>query len=163
MTQLPPLPDIKSPSVMLHEIGQALEDAREHLAVIEAEIRRLANEGIFAAVPRMSWEKRKGKEYLYLWFPRVSDAAAGYGWTGPGGRQKVYVGRDPKNVARVRDMVERTRRVNDLVLTKERLARWLTVQEINVWRLHRVIDDFPRGDVDPLSLEFSEVVKWRIR
>ncbi len=156
------VPKLKTPTVMLQEISQTLADAREHLAELETEIRNLISQGVFDAVPRLDWQTKNGREYLYLWFPRSRSKP---GWTGPNGKAKVYVGRDPLKVKNAREWIDRTSRVLELTQTKEQLERWITEVEVEVWRLHRtaVARSYPKAEINTLQHEFSEVAQWRTR
>ncbi len=156
------IPQIKTPTVMLQEIIQTLADAREHLAELEAEIRSLISQGVFDAVPRLDWQTKNGREYLYLWFPRSRQHP---GWTGPKGKAKMYVGREPVKVKNAKEWIERTRRAIELTQTKEALERWITEMEMEVWRLHRevVARSYPKAEINALQNEFEEVAQWRTR
>lgn len=131
----------------LHRIDKQLAAARGKLADIKERMNELAEAGMYPAVPSESWEEKSNTDnlYLYMRFPKNYN---GSGHMGPGGRRRLYIGRDREKVYTARMKAARRKRWEQLKQKRDHLQRWINDRQTTLRRLKRVIDDWPGADVD---------------
>ena len=140
------MPTTTDPATLLADITHALTTIEATINAIDAEIKRLRVMGIFADTPRQVWEDKFGNDYLYLIFPSLPSG----GYTGPNGKRKVYIGRQPNAVAKAEAMIARTNQVitlrhdfDNLITHRRRLLSDLMSAQLTAQRPPRLSGPIP--------------------
>lgn len=134
----------------VHDILAQLEAARAHRAAIRQMIDRVAQEGMYDAVPTESWQDRGGDgRYLYHYFRWDSRRER---YLGPEGKKKVYVGSDPERIADARRLATNRRTHDRLVAAEQKLANWLVWRERELANLAREAGRYPTFDLQSLDV-----------
>lgn len=118
----------------IHRQAQA---ALVHLDAIERALATLEQQGVFPAVPVITWKDRAHK-YMELRFPAGT----------PGhdtGNQRQYIGADPGAQAHARAQIERSQRHETLRTHRDELRRWLRRRGAEVQRLAEAYATWPRA------------------
>lgn len=137
----------------LSTIREQLLKADEHLAAIRQAMAALKAAGMYPAVPlREGWETRGDVEYMWYYF---SMGHNGRDYQGPGGKRKVYVGRDPQKIAAARQMAQNRRRWEELQQTASGLDGWLKSRHRELGRLAVDTRRWPRADLETLGLDLA--------
>ncbi len=110
---------------MFQVIEGVLDEAAVRLRGLKEEMEGLEKSGMYPAVPTEQWQSRNGsgRRYLYMLF-RYSRAMGGY--SGPGGKRKVYVGCKEERIAEARRLVENRLRWEEVEKEVRRVEWWVT-------------------------------------
>jgi len=108
-------------NVLVEQFREGVESAYRHRDAINRTIAGVGD--MYPAIPTESWQERGGRgKYLYMLFP--SDKR-GAGYSGPGGKRKVYVGNKPERIAAARQLAANRRRYEDLQRARRNLLQWI--------------------------------------
>lgn len=129
----------------LDRIHQGFKAGLDHLGKLERAMAALEEAGMYPAVPTEQWQSRNGGEPIYLYMMFHFDHRQG-GYTGPDGKQKVYVGCKEKRIDEARRLARNRRRWEQLQRTRQQLGAWLVDVESEVKRLARRSDAWPQLD-----------------
>lgn len=131
-------------TTQLHAIGHHLAGAQAHLARIQQMMDRIAQEGMYDAVPTESWQDRGGPgRYLYHYFPQDRTGAS---YLGPDGKKKLYIGVEPARIKEARRLAHNRRRYNTLNQAAAALQRWLGYRQTDLNNLAAHAPCYPRFD-----------------
>jgi hypothetical protein len=130
----------------LDHIYKQIELARLHVAQIEEAMFALKAAGMYPSVPTEQWQSRNGGEanYLYMLF-RWDNLQGGY--SGPQGKQKIYVGNKPERIEEARRLARNRRRWEELERARGQLSRWLARIESEVHDLASQAGDWPKVEL----------------
>lgn len=98
---------------LVSQIEERLRTTTDWLAEINAELTHLKEQGVYDAIPSMSWEARNGgrKKYLRLVFP-----------TEHGRRRREYIGSHPEKIEAAKETIARTKRATKLEAERRRIT-----------------------------------------
>jgi len=109
-------------AVLIDQFHKVVESAYQHRDEINRAIAQVGE--MYPAIPTESWQDRNGKgKYLYMLF---SVDCSGSGYSGPGGKRKVYIGNKPDCIKKARQLAENRRRYEKLQRARRELVNWIT-------------------------------------
>lgn len=80
---------------------------------------------MYPAIPTESWQDRNGTgKYLYMLFSGNRHG----GYSGPGGKRKLYVGNKPDRITEARRLAANRRRYDELQRARRNLIYWIDKQ-----------------------------------
>lgn len=142
---------------MINDCLYGLEEINQHLAAAHSHHRRLVAAmaylelaGMYPAVPTEEWRSQDGSseaDHLYLHFPSTPDGT----YQGPDGKETLYIGNNPEQIADARRLAENSRRWEQLSDDRQTLDTWLFRREVALQDLASKCEHWPRGEIlEPL-------------